>query len=82
MSVYYFHLRDGEDALLDPDGRELEGAEAIAQSALAEARALISDEARLGRIRFDQRIDVEDADGRVVHSLPFDQAVVISGRGG
>jgi hypothetical protein len=79
MPVYYFHLRDGDDVLLDPDGRGLDGPEAIAQSALAEARALISDEARLGRIRLDQRIDVEDADGRMVHTLPFDQAVEISG---
>lgn len=80
MPVYYFHLRDGDDMLLDPDGRALEGAEAIAGCALAEARALISDEARLGRIRLDQRIEVEDAGGAVVHRLFFDQAIEISGR--
>ena len=79
MPVYFFHLRDGEDTLLDPDGRVLDGSAAIARSALAEARALISDEARLGRIRLDQRIDVEDADGVVVHSLPFSEAVEITG---
>ena len=79
MPVYYFHLRDGDDILLDPDGRALEGPEAVAQCALAEARALISDEARLGRIRLDQRIEVEDSEGRVVHRLPFEQAVEISG---
>lgn len=79
MPIFYFHLRDGDDLLLDPDGRALDGPEAIAECALAEARALISDEARLGRIRLEQRIDVEDAEGHVVHSLPFDRAVVISG---
>ena len=79
MPVYYFHLRDGEDVLLDPDGRILDGAEAIARSALAEARALISEEVRTGRIRLDQRIVVEDADGEVVHRLPFNEAIVISG---
>jgi hypothetical protein len=79
MPVYYFHLRDGDDILLDPDGRALEGPEAIAHCALTEARALISDEARLGHIRLDQRIDVEDAEGRLMHRLPFDQAVEISG---
>lgn len=79
MPVYYFHLRDGHDTLLDPDGRDLSGPEAIAQAALAEARALVSDEARLGRIRLDQRIEVEDAGGQVVHRLPFGQAVEITG---
>ncbi|NJC40363.1 hypothetical protein GGQ87_000621 [Brevundimonas alba] len=82
MPVYYFHLRDGHDSLLDPDGRKLEGVEAIAQSALAEARALISEEARQGRIRLDQRIDVEDGKGRVVHTQPFAKAVEITGGGG
>jgi hypothetical protein len=81
MPVYYFHLRDGHDTLLDPDGRDLESPDAVARAALAEARALISDEVRLGRIRLDQRIDVEDAGGRVVHSQPFDQAVEIVGGG-
>jgi len=81
MPVYYFHLRDGDDILLDPDGRQLEGPASIAQRALIEARALIAEEARLGRIRLDQRIDVEDAEGRVVHRLPFDQAVEITGGG-
>ena len=79
MPVYYFHLRDGDDVLLDPDGRELDGARAIARCALAEARALIGEEARDGRIRLDQRIDVEDAHGQVVYTLPFGRAVEISG---
>lgn len=79
MALYYFHLRDGEDILLDPDGRILEGAGAIALCALVEARALISEEARSGRIRLNQRIDVEDADGVVVHSLPFSEAIEITG---
>lgn len=79
MPVYFFHLRDGDDVLLDPDGRALSGPESIAECALAEARALIGDEARLGRIRLDQRIEVEDAEGRVVHRLPFAEAVEISG---
>jgi hypothetical protein len=79
MPVYFFHLRDGDDILLDPDGRALSGPEVIAECALAEARALIGEEARLGRIRLDQRIEVEDADGRVIHRLPFNEAIEISG---
>ena len=75
MPVYFFHLRDGEDILLDADGRELDGAEAIADAALHEARAIIADEVLDGNILLDRVIDVENDDGRVVHRLSFADAV-------
>jgi len=75
MARYFFHLRDGEDLLLDPEGRDLQSLESIAAVALYEARAIIGDEARSGRIQFDKRIDVEDEFGTVVHRLPFADAV-------
>jgi hypothetical protein len=77
MPIYYFHLRDGEDVVLDPDGRELNDEAAIASAALAEARAIIADDARSGTIMLDQRIDVEDPEGHVVHQLYFGAAVQI-----
>lgn len=75
MALLFFHLRDGHDVLLDPDGRELDGQEAIAAAALHEAREIISGDAILGRINLDQHIDVEDADGNIVHTLHFADAV-------
>jgi hypothetical protein len=78
LSLLYFHLRDGHDVLLDPEGRELDGREAIAAAALAEARAIISDDAIAGRINLNQRIDVEDEQRKIVHSLRFADAIEIS----
>ena len=78
MPLYYFHLRDGADVLLDPEGRELNGAEAISKAALVEARSIISDDALGGRILLNQHIDVEDASGEVVHCLCFVDAVEIA----
>jgi len=49
MPTYFFHLRDGDDLLLDPEGRLLDGLGAIAALALDEARAPISAHARTGR---------------------------------
>lgn len=77
MQTYYFHLRDGTDVLLDPDGRALPSLAAVAGAALLEARAIISAEAKGGRISLNQSIDVEDEAGQVVHSLPFAEAVQI-----
>ena len=77
MTPYFFHLRDGSDVLLDPEGRLLQGADAIAAAALADARSIIADDARGGVIKLDQHIDVEDASGVIVHELKFTDAVVV-----
>lgn len=76
MARYYFHLRDGEDILLDPEGRELDAGD-VRKCALEEARAIIADEARSGLIALDQRLDVENGSGEIVLSLQFADAVVI-----
>jgi hypothetical protein len=77
VALYYFHLRDGEDLLLDPDGRELVSAAAIESATLIEARSIIGSDAAEGTIKLSYRIDVEDASGRIVHSLEFEDAVEI-----
>jgi len=78
MPNYYFHLRDGGDLLIDPDGQILDGLDAVARAAMVEARALISADALGGRIKLAQRIEVEDDRGCVVHRLNFWDAVDIA----
>ena len=77
MTLYFFHLREGVDILIDTDGRELDSLDAAASNALVEARAIIAHEAREGRILLDKHIDVENADGGIVHRLCFADAVEI-----
>lgn len=77
MAIYYFHLCDGIDILLDPDGRELDGG-LVASSALAEARAIIAADAKAGHIFLDQMIEVHDAGGTVVHRVAFEDAVQVT----
>lgn len=77
MQSYLFHLRDGSDVLLDPDGRELPSLEAVAAAALYEARAIISADALGGRINLAQEIQVEDESGSIVHRLDLRDAVSV-----
>ena len=77
MSLYFFHLRDGVDILLDKEGRQMNDLAAIARAALLEARSIIGHDAATGRIKLYQRIDVEDEAHNVVHSLAFSDAVTI-----
>lgn len=76
MPRLYFHLHDGVDRLLDEEGSELTLAEAEVR-ALTEARSLIAHEALQGRIDLNQRLDVEDSEGAVLHTLCFRDAVEI-----
>jgi hypothetical protein len=82
VALYFFHLLDGSDLLLDPEGRNVARPETIAGIALDEARSLISHEAREGRIDLDQRIEVRDAHGSLIHTVEFADAVQIIGGSG
>lgn len=74
---YFFHLRDGGERLLDPQGAVIDDPAQIPPMALKEARTLISQEALEGEINLGQRIEVEDGAGRLIHSLQFTDAVRI-----
>jgi hypothetical protein len=76
---YFFHLCDGRDTLIDPDGRELTDFTSVADLALKEARAMISQDALGGRIMLNQYIEVRDQDGKLVHKVEFTDAVTITG---
>jgi hypothetical protein len=77
MAMYYFHLCDGTDVLLDADGREIES-NSIAPAALAEARAIVAADAVTGHIFLDQAIEVHDAAGKTVHRLEFEDAIRVT----
>lgn len=77
MTFYYLHLRDHVDEIIDPDGVELASLEAVKTRALVEARGIIAADADSGIIDLRYRIDVEDAAGQIVFSLPFKHAVSI-----
>jgi len=78
MPRCFFHLRDGSDVLLDPDGVELP-ADAIAGAALLQARDCIAGDVKNGRLDLNYHIDVHTEDGEVVHSLAFTHALEVVG---
>ena len=76
MPLYFMHLRDGTDEVLDPDGIEMPP-EAVEGAALLAARDCIASDARSGRIELKYWIDVHDAQDEIVHTLSFADAVEI-----
>ena len=78
VALYYFHLSDGHQALIDPEGREVADFSMISDLALKEARAMISQDALGGKIVLNQYIEVRDEGGKLVHQLAFRDAVQIT----
>ena len=79
MARYFFHLRDGTDHLLDPEGTELPDLQAIQALAMRAARDTLSHELRdNGHLDLRYRIDVEDEHGSLVYSLPLEGAFTIT----
>jgi len=54
VALYYFHLSDGHEVMIDPEGREIADPSHVAEYALKEARAMISQDALGGRIMLNQ----------------------------
>jgi hypothetical protein len=78
MARHFLHLVDGEDVLLDPEGVEA-SADEVRQIALRSARDCIAGDVLTGTIDLTDRIEVHDAAGTVVHTLPFKDVVTVKG---
>ena len=78
MPRFFFNVFD-EAVAIDEVGVELPDLAAARETAIEEARAVISEAARRGRIDLSHRIEVEDEARRPVLLLPFSAAVEIEG---
>jgi uncharacterized protein DUF6894 len=78
VARYFFHLCDGSETLLDPDGREVADKSSLRDLAIKDARAIISHDALTGSIRLDLRIEVRDSNGEVMCEVPFRDAITIN----
>jgi hypothetical protein len=78
MPRFFFNVYDGA-SITDEVGLDLPDLAAARQAAVEEARAVIAEEVKNGRIDLAHRIEVEDESRRPVLVLPFSAAVEIEG---
>ena len=62
--------------MLDPEGLEL-APDGVERAALAAARDCTSGDVKSGKLDFRYSIDVHEENGKVVHHLPFADAVEV-----
>lgn len=77
MALYFLHLRDGTNELLDLEGQECATLPALRAAVLATVRDLMMVDLREGVLDFHSRLDAQDQTGKIVHSLAFKRAVSI-----
>lgn len=77
MPQYYFHLRDHEERLVDPEGKVIDNPDDIPRIALSEVRGIMSQDILTAKLDLRQRLEVEDELGKIVHSLRFGDAIRI-----
>ena len=80
MPHYYFNLYEGDEVVVDPFGLERHDLAAARVEALAGARDIMCAEVQHGRLSLTSRIEVLDADGVIVLTLAFRDAVTLSGQ--
>lgn len=78
MARFYFHLREGDGVFLDTEGIDLPDVQSARNRAIAEAKGLLAVELReRSLVDLSRSIDVADEGGTIVHSLPFDDIVIV-----
>ena len=77
MPKFFFHLRECDERLLDPEGVNLSTGEMLG-FALKTVRELIAADAIDGLIDLTCSLEVEDESGRLVHTQPFATSVQIT----
>ena len=79
VARYFFHLHECGTLLSDEEGQELADAGAARNQAMKEARSVMSSEVQAGKLCLSCCIEVVDEAQRPVLTLPFKEALEVSG---
>ena len=79
MQRLYFHLHECGEAIIDEEGAEVQSLSEARLRAIREARSIMSNEVAAGKLCLSCHIVVEDAQGTILLTVPFREALHISG---
>ena len=79
MQRMFFHLHECGDVVVDEEGVELEGLAEARLRALRDARSIMSAEVKAGQLCLSCHISVEDAEGSILLTIPFREALQVTG---
>jgi hypothetical protein len=73
MAAYYFHVRDNETLIRDPDGIDLPNVTGVRGEIRRLVLSVLQEEYP-AEVSADREFQIEDASGRVVLAVPFQLA--------
>ena len=79
MHRLFFHLHEGGAVVVDEEGAEVPSLVEARLIALREARSIMSADVAAGKLCLSCHICVEDAQGTTLLTVPFSDALEISG---
>lgn len=79
MARFFFHLHECGVITEDPEGLERDDLESVRVEAVRAAREVMCAEVNGGKLCLDCCIDVVDGRGKPVLTLPFKEALAITG---
>lgn len=78
MPRYHFHLLSGANLVEDEEGRELADLGTAEREAIKGIRSVVAAEALSGSIDLRSSIDVADDGGRILLTIRFADAILLS----
>lgn len=75
MLRFYFHVRDGDCLIIDPDGSDLPDIEAARAEAISSARYILAEKVKAGAIVDGQRFEITDENDVVRAIVPLRAAI-------
>jgi hypothetical protein len=77
MPRFHFHVRTKNDFIEDAEGAELADYNTAIVEAVRGARCLMTGEVSRGTLCLDQAIEIHDAAGQHVTTVPFAEALIV-----
>ncbi len=71
MSWFYFHMRMGDQIVIDQEGSDLPDPAAAREEALASARQILADAIRSGNEATPEAFVIADGEGRELETVPL-----------
>jgi hypothetical protein len=81
MPRYYLNVRNVEVSADDEEGTDFRDLDAARAKAIASVRSILSDEVMRGKVDLRGRIEITDARGEIVLTVPYAEAVTVRDSG-
>ena len=79
MTRYFLHIHNDHGGAEDDEGLEATSLSEAREVAITGIRSLLASEAANGEMNFKGRIDIMNEAGKVLHSVPFADAIKVKG---